>query len=214
MSETNEATGVQWIAFAGTRRVASGAPRDVALKVKELVDGDADASVLIFDAHSSHVVELDLRGSARAVLRRLPHAGAPESAPEIEPPGSAPRSPGRPKLGVVAREVTLLPRHWDWLASQPGGASVALRKLVEQARRASKETDRLRAARDAAYRFMLAVAGDAPGFEEASRALFANDAEKLRAQVARWPRDVRTHLLSLVERATPQPPREEVVGPS
>jgi hypothetical protein len=203
---------VEWIAFSGTRRVASGDPRDVASKVKALVDADPQASVLIFDARSSHMVELDLRGSADAVLRRLPRAPQHETAASIASTAGAPRGPGRPKLGVVAREVTLLPRHWDWLASQPGGASVALRKLVEQARRASKETDRLREARDAAYRFMVAVAGDAPGFEEASRALFANDTEKLRAQVARWPREVRSHLLSLVERATAQTPSEEVSG--
>ncbi len=75
-----------------------------------------------------------------------------------------PRGRGRPKLGVVAREVTLLPRHWDWLNAQPGGASVALRKLVEQARRANGDADRARAAREAAYHFMSAMAGDLPAF--------------------------------------------------
>ena len=106
---------------------------------------------------------------------------------------------GRPKLGVVAREVTLLPRHWEWLASQPGGSSAALRKLVEHALRSNSEVDRLRRARDAAYRFMYAMAGDEPGFEEASRALFADQPEKLRDQIAKWPKDVREHTLSLAE---------------
>lgn len=193
-----------WIAFAGTKRIALGAPREVAAQVKAFVDSNGDATVLIFDARSSELIELDLRGSATSVLRRLAPDLPPTSPGVTEPMSTLPRGPGRPKLGVVAREVTLLPRHWDWLASQPGGASVALRKLVEQARRSSQETDRLRDARDAAYRFMHAIAGDAPGFEEASRALFANQPGKLREHVAKWPRDVRAHALSLVDLASPE----------
>jgi hypothetical protein len=98
---------------------------------------------------------------------------------------------------VVAREVTLLPRHWEWLAAQPGGASVALRTRVEEARRGGADADRRRAARDAAYRFVSAVAGDLPGFEEAARALFADDREGFGARVAAWPEDVRDHALAL-----------------
>lgn len=192
-----------WIAFGGTKRIAVGAPRDVATLVKAFVDANSKARVLIFDARSSELVELDLRGSAAAVLRRLPRELPDDSADVAESASTVPRSPGRPKLGVVAREVTLLPRHWDWLGSQPGGASVVLRKLVDQARHVSREADRLREARDAAYRFMHAMAGDEPGFEEASRALFANDPAKLRAHVVKWPRDVRAHALSLVDLTTP-----------
>jgi hypothetical protein len=107
------------------------------------------------------------------------------------------RAPGRPKLGVTAREVTLMPRHWDWLGAQPGGASVALRKLVERALRANGDEDRIRQVREAAYRFMTAMAGDAPGYEEALRALFAGDHSRLRRIVAKWPADVREHALAL-----------------
>src|SRR5262245_3846770 len=107
------------------------------------------------------------------------------------------RRPGRPKLGVVAREVTLLPRHWEWLGAQPGGASVALRKLVEEARRANGDADRARAARDAAYRFMSVMAGNLAGFEEASRALFADDRRRFVGLVAGWPDDVRDHVVRL-----------------
>jgi hypothetical protein len=98
---------------------------------------------------------------------------------------------------VVAREITLLPRHWDWLAAQPGGASVALRRLVEDARKVSAGEDRRRAAQEATYRFMQAMAGDAPGFEDASRALFAGDVTRFEEQVARWADDVRDHALWL-----------------
>jgi hypothetical protein len=111
----------------------------------------------------------------------------------------APTRPGagRPKLGVVAREVTLLPRHWDWLKAQPGGASAALRRLVDAERRRQKEENDPRPAREAAYRFMSAMAGNLAGFEDTARALFAGDYERLRALTRAWPRDVRDHALGL-----------------
>ena len=112
-------------------------------------------------------------------------------------PASEPRGRGRPKLGVVAREVTLLPRHWEWLNAQPGGASVALRKLVEAARRTNGDADRLRAARDAAYHFMSAMAGNLTNFEEASRALFADDRRRFTSLIAAWPPDIRDHVAKL-----------------
>ncbi|AFK62001.1 hypothetical protein TKWG_07975 [Advenella kashmirensis WT001] len=107
------------------------------------------------------------------------------------------RRRGRPKLGVISREVTLLPRHWEWLAAQPGGASVALRKLVESARLSNTDRDSRRKAQERAYHFMLALGGDLPGYEEATRALFADDAEALKTHIAGWPNDVRTHALKL-----------------
>ncbi|HTM70342.1 MAG TPA: DUF2239 family protein, partial [Luteimonas sp.] len=113
----------------------------------------------------------------------------------------APRGRGRPKLGVVAREVTLLPRHWTWLNAQPGGASVALRKLVEAARRGNGDGDRRRAGQEAVYRFMHAIAGDQPGFEAAARALFAGDLGKLEDAIADWPHDIREHATMLAARA-------------
>ena len=170
-------------AFAGHRRIASGAPRDVVGAVKAAVE--AGDSVLVFDDADARPVEFDLRGDLEAVLARL------------APPAEAKRGPGRPKLGVTAREVTLLPRHWDWLAAQPGGASVALRKLVEGALREAEGPDRVRQGREAAYRFMTAVAGDLPGYEEATRKLFAGDAAGFEAAVAGWPEGVREHVRML-----------------
>src|SRR6266702_3929408 len=147
-------------AFEGVRRLASGALKDVALAVKAATERDGGASVLIFDDLTSRPIELDLRGSASDVLARLADQQGGEArqteATSDEP--TALRGRGRPKLGVVAREVTLLPRHWEWLNGQPGGASVAMRKLVDDARRASGDRDRQRAARDAAYHFMSAMA--------------------------------------------------------
>jgi hypothetical protein len=190
-----------WIAFARHKRIALGEPSEAAARVKSFVDGHPDVPVVVLDASSSQPVDLDLRGSLATILKRLPKPSPGDSAPSALPTEVASRGPGRPKLGVVAREVTLLPRHWDWLGAQPGGASVALRKLVERSQRASAEQDRRREATESAYRFMHALAGDEAGFEEASRALFAGNLERLTDEVAKWPRDVRAHLLELAARA-------------
>ena len=174
-------------AFAGPRRIASGELRHVALKAKQAFD--AGKPVLVFEDASGQPVELPLELPAGELLRRL----AEPMVVVAETDDPAPRRPGRPKLGVVSREVTLLPRHWAWLAAQPGGASVALRKLVEEARRVSTDGDRRRAAQEAAYRFMQAMAGNEAGFEEAARALFAGDIGRFEEHSATWPDDVREH---------------------
>lgn len=194
----NGVAGKRWIAFKGDQCLAYGGMRDVATGVKLGVDADPDAPVLVFDAQESTPIELDLRGSLDEVLARLPSENSDAEPMNVRDQVPA-RSPGRPKLGVTAREVTLLPRHWEWLAGQSGGASVALRKLVEQAMRAHADVDRLRRVRESAYRFMTAMAGNQPGHEEAVRALFAGDGEKLRSTITEWPADVRAHVLRLVE---------------
>ena len=173
-------------AFEGTRMIASGDLLSVALKAKKVVDRGETGPVLIFDDVTSEVIEVDFRGTDDDVRGRL----APPAAPD-QPAGEIRRGPGRPKLGVVAREITLLPRHWEWLNRQPGGASVALRKLVEEARRANQGMDRLRAAQEAAYKFMSAMAGNEPGYEEALRALFGHDETRFRQMVESWPPAVR-----------------------
>ncbi|HEU0082141.1 MAG TPA: DUF2239 family protein [Bradyrhizobium sp.] len=177
-------------AFEGQRRLASGPLTEVALAAKRAETG-ASEPIAIFSDLTGRAIDLDLRGSDAAILARL------ASPPEPATPADGPRGRGRPKLGVVAREVTLLPRHWEWLAAQPGGASVALRKLVEAARRTHGETDRSRAARDAAYHFMSAMAGNLPDFEEASRALFVDDRPGLESRIAAWPGDIRDHIVRL-----------------
>ena len=178
------------LAFAGDRLIARGPLGEVLAAIHVASRGGA---VLVFDATDGRVMDLDLRGEAADALARL----AP--APEPDTPSPEKRGPGRPKLGVVPREVTLLPRHWDWLASQPGGASVALRKLVEGALKAAEGPDRARKAREATYRFMTALAGDKPGYEEATRMLFAGDWTAFDAAVDGWPADVREAVLQMAE---------------
>lgn len=190
-----------WTAFEGLRCIASGTPAQVAFETKTVVDRGEQAPVLIFDDATGEQVEIDFRGTAEEVVARLP-AKPGEAAPspsDVLSAPEAPRGPGRPKLGVVAREVTLLPRHWDWLNGQSGGASVALRKLVDEARRVHEGRDRIRRSQEAAYRVMSALAGNLPGFEEASRALFARDPVRFAEQTGAWPEDVQEYLARLVE---------------
>ena len=183
-------------AFAGSQRLASGRLADVALAVKRA--GTTFAPIAIFDDRTGRAIDLDLRGSDAEILARLPQEVV-RDAPR-EPAADEPRGRGRPKLGVVAREVTLLPRHWEWLNAQPGGASVALRKLVDDIRRTSGDRDRAREARDAAYHFMSGIAGNSPNFEEASRALFADDRRRFAELITEWPADIRDHAIALAYR--------------
>ena len=164
---------MSYSAFSGFDHIATGPLPQVYAACSQNPDS------LIFDRETGRVVDIDPRF----------------------PPGDEGARPGRPKLGVVPREVTLLPRHWDWLATQPGGASVALRKLVESARRGNGDGDRRRAGQEATYRFMHAIAGDQPGFEAAARALFAGDLGKLEDAIADWPHDIREHATMLAARA-------------
>jgi hypothetical protein len=188
-------------AFEGGRRIAAGPLKAVAIQVKALTDRNHPEALFVFDDLTSELIELDLRGTSEDVLTRLERtedAGAGEDPPHMPVAEKAPRGPGRPKLGVIAREVTLLPRHWEWLGSQPGGASVAMRKLVEEARRTHEGKDRVRRAQEVGYRFLSAIAGHQPGFEEASRALFAGQADRFDAVTAAWPRDVHDHACKLL----------------
>lgn len=187
-------------AFDGQRVVARGALVDVALAVQAILANDPTAQVLTFDDTTGFVIDLDLRGTAADVAARLSKAAAPDGRPPDRPRPAediGPRPRGRPALGVVAREVTLLPRHWAWLATQRGGASAALRRLVDEARRSDDGQSRSRARQEIAYRFMSALAGNLPGFEEASRALFAGDQDGFAAHTAAWPSDVRAYARQL-----------------
>ena len=192
-----DSTASQYIAFDGDQRVGAGELVEVARAAKRCVDIGMPGPLLLFDAVSSQPLELDLRGSLDDVLARLPAVpeaaaaagdGQSEALPNVTRAG-----PGRPRLGVIAREITLLPRHWQWLSEQSGGASVTIRRLVEEARSTSTERDRRRRAQDSAYRFMSAVLGDQPGFEEATRALFAGDPTRFDECAREWPQDLRDH---------------------
>jgi len=177
-----------YTSFAGDRLIASADLRTMLLRTKQHLDGDASASVLIFEDQTGRQVDFDFRGTPEEVLERV-EAVKPRTGP------------GRPRLGVVSREVSLLPRHWEWLEQQPSGISAALRRLVDESRRRAPGKERARLAREAASRFMGAMAGNLPGFEEASRALFAKDQGRLERLIRGWPDDIREHLSRLAREA-------------
>ena len=191
----NAASEAAYIAFEEDRCIGSGDLREVARSARQALERHPHASILIFNGGTGAQVDVDFRGSVEDVLARIPHPEPP--AADEAAFVAAPRGPGRPKLGVVAREITLLPRHWDWLAQQKGGASVVIRRLVDEARRNGDDGNRIRLAQEAAYRFMSVMAGNRPHYEEAIRALFANDPARFGKLIAEWPADVRDHVARL-----------------
>jgi len=203
-------------AFRGHERLAAGPLREVAQRVWRAIKDEAPSSevlsseaVLIFDEATGRVIDLEMRGGEADMLAHLEatwpaHMASSTDGDRGDGDGDdarstdvSPRGRGRPKLGVVAREITLLPRHWEWLATQPGGASVALRRLVDTARRTHADADRAQASRDAAYKFLNAMAGDLPQFEEVIRALYRDDAARYHELMAAWPADVGAHAARL-----------------
>lgn len=176
-----------YTAFAGVRRIATADRKTMLLETKAYLDGGDPEPVLIFEDQTGKQVDFDFRGTPEEVLERADASGAKR------------QGPGRPKLGVVAREVTLLPRHWEWLEQQPSGASAALRRLVDEARKREPDAARMRRGLEAASAFMWSMAGNLPGFEEASRALFARDRERFDQLIDSWPEDIRDHLRGMVE---------------
>jgi len=187
--------------FDGHRLVVSGTPAMAALALKQLRADNAAGPLLVFDNATGRTHDFDTRGSDAQLLARVAKAFPVAPAAGPEPPAealpAAPRGRGRPKLGVVAREVTLLSRHWAWLAEQPGGASVVLRRLVEAASREGADKDRRRRDSERAYHFLQTIAGDLPGFEEVIRVLFAHDRDRFLAALQAWPEDVCRHALWL-----------------
>jgi uncharacterized protein len=185
----NQTVPLTYTAFLEGRRLTSGPLHEVGVAVLRAQQAQPEVHPLVFSNASGQSADLDLRGGEEAIAARY----------TVVAPTQAPKGRGRPKLGVVAREVTLLPEHWDWLAAQPSGASVASRKLVHEARRNGGDQGRTHQARDRAYHAMSTLAGNLAGFEDASRALFAGDHERLVAQMAAWPEDVRAYVLQLAE---------------
>jgi hypothetical protein len=175
-----------YTAFLGEALIASGSIGRIIPIVKARFDQGEGSLFLIFEDQSGRQVDFDLRGAVNEVLARAL-------------PGRSRSGPGRPKLGVVSREISLLPRHWDWLEEQPNGASAALRRLVDQARKREPGEQRARLAREAAGRFMSAMAGNFPGYEEASRALYAGNRSRFEELTLNWPRDIREYIWSRAE---------------
>ena len=181
-----------YTAFEKHDLLIQGPLEDVVRKVRLKSKSDPGAPILVFSDSTGKQMDFDLSGTERDVLRRLQVYRAPAASE-----ATAPAGPGRPRLGVVAREVSLLPQHWEWLSTQPGGASAALRRLVEIARKGASGRDLVRQAQDRTYKVMSAIAGNLPQYEEALRALYAKDRRKFGERLADWPRSLREHLKAL-----------------
>lgn len=191
---------IKYIAFSGSSRIAHGLPAEVATTVKLALEQNSQQTILVFNADTGEQLDLNLHGSLAEVLARYqPLSTEKNEAVVADAENASRRTPGRPRLGVTAREVTLFPRHWQWLAEQPGGASVTLRKLVERELRSNMDKDRARQLCDAGYRFMHVMAGNEPSFEEASRALFAKDGKTFHQLIKHWPADVKKHIKRLTD---------------
>jgi uncharacterized protein len=170
-------------AFSGDKRIVSGTKEEVLRATKRHLDASGGA-VLIFEDQTGRQIDFDFRGSVDDVIERA--IATPKGGP------------GRPRLGVVSREVSLLPRHWDWLEAQPNGISAAMRRLVDDARHNETGIQRGRHVRDAIVKFMWGIAGDLPNFEEACRSLYERDDARLASLIAEWPADVRDYVLQRV----------------
>jgi hypothetical protein len=189
-----------YTAFAGSHRIVRGTLEEMLRATKKKLDQDPELRILIFEDASGRQVDFDFTGSVDQVVARA------------KPKASERAGPGRPKLGVVSREVSLLPRHWEWLERHPQGISAAIRRLVDEARKHAPDEDRAREARAAASRFMWVMGGDLPKFEEASRALFASHKLRFTELTRFWPEDVREHLDELLREGGAFPPEREAKG--
>jgi hypothetical protein len=194
-----------FFAFSGSSLLVRGDIETVALAARAASSGEAKERLALYVEGSGAAFDLDLSGSEEEILARLPgqfpEASIDTLADGCSAPATKPRGRGRPKLGVVSREISLLPRHWQWLSEQQGGASATLRRLVDEARKIRADEAQIRKNVNAAYRFMMDIAGNQAGFEEASRTLFAHNFREFEERIRDWPTDIRTQLARYVEGA-------------
>ncbi len=185
------------ILFEHHNCVCTGTLYEIATWIRANENDKNKPPELIFDMDSGRQIDIDTRGTDTEIQTRY---GVPsnEDSPSLQPEKG---KRGRPKLGVVGREVTLLPRHWEWLDRQRGGASGTIRRLIDEARKHSAHSDGIRMAQDRTNRFISAIAGDLPGFEEATRALYSGNEVAFAENVSFWPKDVRTYTLKFSEGA-------------
>lgn len=184
-----------YTAFEDHKILSQGSLEDVVLKVKKRLEKSPESQIVIYSDITGKSMDFNFQGSEKEVLKRL----EVYTAPETDNQASAPTGPGRPKLGVISREVSLLPKHWEWLATQSGGASNTLRKLVEESMKKTSGTLTVKTAQERTYKFMSVEAGDFANYEEALRALYRKDKERFTIEIKAWPRDVQKHIFELAK---------------
>ena len=182
-----------YTAFEDHKILSQGFLEDVVLKVKKRLEKSPESQIVIYSDATGKSMDFNFQGSEKEVLKRLEVYTTPENTTE------ASSGPGRPKLGVISREVSLLPKHWEWLATQSGGASNTLRKLVEENMKKTSGVLTVKTAQERTYKFMSVEAGDLENYEEALRALYRKDKERFTSEIKTWPRDVQKHILELAK---------------
>lgn len=181
-----------YTAFDGHKLIFQGPLSEVITKTKKRIGKSENSSILIFSDETGQTIDFNFHGSEKDILKRLETFVSSSQLKENS-------GPGRPKLGVVAREVSLLPRHWEWLATQSGGASATLRKLVDEAKKKYESGSTVKQSQERTYKFISVIAGDMNGYEEALRALYKKDEKKFLALISDWPSDVKTHAAELAK---------------
>ena len=171
----------QYLAIYEKSIVSRGSLEQIIVQVKAI---DMNIEPMVFEVDSCRRIDFSWYGDAATVF-----ANASTDKPQTS-------KRGRPKLGVKAKEVTLLPRHWEWLSTQKGGASSALRRLVDEAQKNASTEDVICSQQQQLDKFMLAFLGDEPGFEEASRALYRNSKISFEAAIEVWPADIRDFVIN------------------
>jgi hypothetical protein len=182
-----------YTAFEETKRIAQGKLQEVVLKIKKHLGRTENSSILIFSDLTGKTMDINFHGTEKDVLKRLEVFVSQQDGETVS------SGPGRPKLGVVSREVSLLPRHWEWLAIQPGGASATLRKLIEDAKKKSGSASTTKQVQESVYRFLSVIAGNLEGYEEALRALYKADHKNFSLHIQSWPTDVKKHVMEMAK---------------
>lgn len=187
----NQTNSQSYTAFDGHKLLTQGPLEDVVLKLKRHLKSNPNSSPLVFSDSSGKQMDFDMHGTEKEVLQKLHIYRGTDGAPTLN------QGPGRPKLGVVAREISLLPRHWEWLSTQSGGASATLRRLVDETKKTSFGKDLVKQAQERTYKYMSAIAGDLPNYEEALRALYKKDKALFKTQISDWPSDIKEYAKTL-----------------
>ena len=182
-----------YTAFEGFQICAHGSLDSVAISIKQRLKKDPTTQFLIFSNSSGKQMDLDLSGSQKVILERLKIYQASHFSPAT--------GPGRPKLGVISREVSLLPQHWEWLSNQSGGASATIRRLVdEKIKEPVSAENQIKQAQEVVYRVLSSLAGNLPNYEDVIRFLYRRDKKSFRNAMSDWPKDVVSHTMALSKR--------------
>lgn len=167
----------RYTAFRGDTRIITDSLFNVALALQK----QSEMNVLVFNDQTGQQIDLDLSGSEDDLKQRYT---------EVE----YVKKVGRPKLGVISREITLQQKHWNWLDQQSSSASAVIRKLIDKELNDPSSESNIMLAKQAIDHFMLAMLGNMPNYEEATRALYQGNKSHFLALIHNYPKDLKVYL--------------------